>query len=121
VCRRFTPGLGNVLVSCRKVGNRLKPEQGRRGCVLFERDCKTRRDAKGLAVDGLDVDCQDLGRLVRLLGAVKTGGLPLEIQVALLVPCILVEVGDARVGARPGCEVTVPLLWKVYSIQGNVR
>lgn len=89
--------------------------------MLFERDCETRGYAESFTVNGLDTDCQDLGSFVRLLVAVKTDRLPLEIQVALVVPFILLKVGNARVRARSRCEISVPLLRQIDSIQCYVR
>ena len=45
----------------------------------------------------LDAECQDLSCLVRLLVTVKTGRLPLKIQVTLERPFILLEMGSASV------------------------
>lgn len=63
-----------------------------------------------LAVDGLDVEGQELGR-VGLVGAVKTGRLPLEVQVVPQRPGILCEV---RASARG--KVAVPLLEEVQAV-----
>lgn len=87
--------------------------------MLLERNGKTRGCVKGFAVNGLDVNCQDLCSFCFFV-AVKTGRLPFEIQVALQKSFILCEVGESLVGARAGGKVSGPLLRKMYSVQGNV-
>lgn len=88
--------------------------------MLLERDGETRWRLDRLPVNRLDVEGQDLGWIVRFRVAVKTGGFPLEIQVALQVPFILLQVGNVWIETGSRCEVTVPLLGKVGSIQCNV-
>ena len=83
--------------------------------MLFEGDGKTGRSVDGLAVDGLDVDCDYLCSF-RFLSGVKTSRLPFEIQIALQKPFILCEIGDALVGTGTRCEVAVPLLGKINSV-----
>ena len=58
----------------------------------LEGDGKTGRGIELLAVDGFDAEGQELGS-VGLVGAVKTGRLPLEVQVAPQKPGILCKVG----------------------------
>lgn len=73
-----------------------------------------------LSVDGLDVDRYYLGCFFRFQVITKTGCLPFEIQVVLQKPFILCEVGNALVGTGTRCEVAVPLLRQMKSVQGNV-
>jgi hypothetical protein len=89
---------------------------------LLVRDGETRvRVVEGFAVDSLDVDGQELGVIVGIkILAVETGALPLEVQVVLEEPSILLDVGDTSVGSRAGCVITCPFLREMYSIQGNV-
>ena len=87
--------------------------------MLLVGNGETRWRVNRVAVDGLDVECQDLSSF-RLVVAVKTGSRPFEVQMALQKPLILCEVGDSLVGTRARCRVSVPLLGKVQSVQGDV-
>lgn len=117
--RWVAPRLGLVQVASRRSRGWFQTEDFRRR-QLLERNGEASGIGEELAVNGFDLYGQDLGDIIGFLFAVKTGRLPLEVQVVVEEPGILLDIGDAGVGTRAKCEVTVPFLRKVDSIQREV-
>lgn len=96
--RRGAPRLQVVLSTGGTVGASFESKQ-LWSCLLLVGDGETGVWVlEGLAVDSLDVDSQTLSVIIDVkVFAMKTGALPLKIQVVLEEPCILLNVCDTTI------------------------
>lgn len=81
----------------------------------LEGDGKAGRGMQRDAVNGLDVERQELGS-VGVVGGVKTGRRPFEVQVAAQKPGMLCRVGEGAVGASTRGKVAVPLVGQMQTV-----